>query len=421
MSSSSRADAFAPGSTRNTSRPARGRSSSPRRPRSPDVTVALGVNFDDVTTPSVTTSSRMRRARRTAWPRWRRSARGVRDPPRRDDDRARVHGRPALLDGPHKDCAGRAPRAEPGPDVDRRREGDRTRRPGARREAAGLRGARAVPTGSLVDLTVEVARADQCRGGQRRARAAPTAASWPGSCATARSRSSRPTSSVAVLGDLRRRLTRVIDGTLGEGGRLVRQRVGLLEPARRARPARAGTGPCARVSMHPCGRCSSMLRARIRVLGACGVYRTDLLHPRRRAPRPEAAPLVLGHRIVGTPSSRGTDPPFRARGSASRGSDRASANPLAPPAGCFPLLFRRPVIGSACSEAAGVRENRISIPARFLMPPRVPRVDSDNSMICRPTTPRVRVRQAVLSKRCRAKVNERGPRTPKTRDLGRAG
>ena len=43
------------------------------RPRQgADVTVALGVNFDESTTRSATTSSRTRRARRTASPRWRR-------------------------------------------------------------------------------------------------------------------------------------------------------------------------------------------------------------------------------------------------------------------------------------------------------------------------------------------------------------
>ena len=38
--------------------------------KEPDVTLALGANFEP-TTPTSTTSSRMRRARRTAWRRWR--------------------------------------------------------------------------------------------------------------------------------------------------------------------------------------------------------------------------------------------------------------------------------------------------------------------------------------------------------------
>ena len=41
--------------------------------KEPDVTVALGINFDDVYDPDATTSSPTRPARRTAWPRSRRS------------------------------------------------------------------------------------------------------------------------------------------------------------------------------------------------------------------------------------------------------------------------------------------------------------------------------------------------------------
>ena len=72
-----------------------------------------------------------------------------------------------------------------------------------------------LPTGSLVDLTVEAERADQRRGGQRRVpRARRHAARSRGSSPTPRTRSSRPTSS----GRPTRRsstpaLTSVIDGT----------------------------------------------------------------------------------------------------------------------------------------------------------------------------------------------------------------
>ncbi len=52
-----------------------------------------------------------------------------------------------------------------------------------------------VPTGSLVDLTVELERTTPPTRSTRSSRLAPTAASSPASSATARSRSSRPTSS----------------------------------------------------------------------------------------------------------------------------------------------------------------------------------------------------------------------------------
>ena len=105
------------------------------------------------------TSSRTRRARRTA----------LRRSPRcytidwhsawRHDDRARVHGRP---DAARRTAQGLSPRSlrsgEPRADVDRRREGDRTRCAGAGRQAHGFAVRVPVPTGSLVDLTVEVER-----------------------------------------------------------------------------------------------------------------------------------------------------------------------------------------------------------------------------------------------------------------------
>ena len=146
-----------------------------------------------------------------------------------------------LHDAPHKDLRrARAAGAEPDPDLDRRREGARPRHPRARRQLHGYAVRVPVPTGSIVDLTVEAERADQRRGDQRRLRRARRhAARSPASSPTARTRSSPPTSSS-------RPYSAIFDAPLterdrrhaGQGRRLVRQRVGLREPARRARRAR---------------------------------------------------------------------------------------------------------------------------------------------------------------------------------------
>ena len=119
--------------------------------KEPDVTVALGVNFDAVYDPeqhhiisnaSCTTNCLAPVAKVLA--------RGVRHPPRRDDHGARLHGRPAAARRAAQGPAAR-PRAgaQPRPDHDRRGQGDRAHHPGARRPPAGLRGPRA--------------RADRCR------------------------------------------------------------------------------------------------------------------------------------------------------------------------------------------------------------------------------------------------------------------
>ena len=66
------------------------------------------------------------------------AARGVRDPARRDDDRPRVHGRPAAARRAAQGPAARPRRrAQPRPDHDRRRQGDRPRR--SRSSRAGCR------------------------------------------------------------------------------------------------------------------------------------------------------------------------------------------------------------------------------------------------------------------------------------------
>ena len=94
-----------------------------------------------------------------------------------------------------------------------------------------------IPTGSVVDLTVRVAEGHLGRGDQRRdegrgggpARGDPPVHRGPDRVERHRQ--------VAVLVDLRRRAHRRPRGQLREGVRLVRQRVGLLEPP--DRPGRA--------------------------------------------------------------------------------------------------------------------------------------------------------------------------------------
>ena len=125
------------------------------------------------------------------------AARGVRDPARRDDDRPRVHGRPAAARRAAQGPAARPRRrAQPRPDHDRRRQGDRPRDPGARGPDAGLRRPRPDPHG-LDGRPHDRDRAgDDRRGGQRRrARPRRLAGRLRESSSTARMRLCRPTSS----------------------------------------------------------------------------------------------------------------------------------------------------------------------------------------------------------------------------------
>ena len=73
-----------------------------------------------------------------------------------------------------------------------------------------------VPTGSVVDLTVECDARDERRGGQRGAEGGRArAARWRGSCSTPRTRSSPPTSSARRSPrSSTRKLTAVMDGTM---------------------------------------------------------------------------------------------------------------------------------------------------------------------------------------------------------------
>ena len=184
--------------------------------KEPDVTVALGVNFDDVYEPART--SHLQRLLHDELPRTggEAAARRLRNPPRADDDRSCVHGRSAtarraaqgLPAGP---SGGRQPRAH----YDRRGEGARPRRSGAGRTLHGYAVRVPVPTGSLVDLTVEVERPTAVAEVNDALRAAArTSARSRASSPTARSRSSRPTSSSRrTRRSSTRGLTAVIDGT----------------------------------------------------------------------------------------------------------------------------------------------------------------------------------------------------------------
>ena len=101
-----------------------------------------------------------------------------------------------------------------------------------------------VPTGSLVDLTVELERmttVDEVnmlvRGARRHGRARRHPPVQRGAARLVRHRQ------IPVLVDLRRAAHDGGRRNATEGRRVVRQRVGLLEPARRARAASAGTRP----------------------------------------------------------------------------------------------------------------------------------------------------------------------------------
>ena len=206
--------------------------------KEPDVTVALGVNFDEVYDPDAHQSSRTPPARRTASRRWRRCCTttvGI-----RHGLMTTVHaytGDQQLLDGPHKDLPpgpGRGVNLVPTstgaakalglviPELAGKLHGYRRPRPGADRLARRPdRRGRA---------------ADDGRGGQRALRQRADTGALEGILAY----SEEPLVSSDIVKspysrDLRRRPHRGGRRHPGQGRRLVRQRVGLLEPARRAR------------------------------------------------------------------------------------------------------------------------------------------------------------------------------------------
>ena len=166
------------------------------------------------------------------------AARGVRDPRRADDDDPRLHGRPAAR---RRAPQGPPPRAGAAnnidPHLDRRRQGHRARDPRARRQAARLRRPRPVPD----RLARRPDRRDRASDHGRRGQRASSACSpTPAGCAGILRYSEEPivssdivSSPLLVIFDAP--LTTVDRRHAGEGRRLVRQRVGLLEPAGRAR------------------------------------------------------------------------------------------------------------------------------------------------------------------------------------------
>ena len=165
-----------------------------------------------------------------------------RDQARPDDDDPRLHRRPAAPGhAPQGPAPGAGRRDQPDPDLDRRREGARARGARAGGQAERHRGARA---------------------GARPARSWTWSARWQretsaeevnelfaGQCDKGRYEGIiQYTDDPIVSTDINKspyssvfdsELTMVTDGTLREGVRLVRQRVGLLVPARRA----GGKGP----------------------------------------------------------------------------------------------------------------------------------------------------------------------------------
>ena len=202
----------------------------------PDVTVALGVNFDSAYDPE-SAPHHLQRLLHDQLP----GAGGEGDPrrgrdrARADDHDPRLHRRPAA---PGHAAQGPAPRpgrgGQPDPDHDRRGEGGRPGAAGARREAE--RDRRARPGGDrlgrrpgLRGLARDQRRGDQRGrqgGGRGAARRDPRLHRGP-------DRLHRHRQGPALV-DLRRRADDGHRRQLGQGRRLVRQRVGLLEPLRRA-------------------------------------------------------------------------------------------------------------------------------------------------------------------------------------------
>ena len=184
----------------------------------PDVTVVLGVNFDEVYDPdkhhvisnaSCTTNCLAPVAKVLH------DTVGIEQRP--DDDDPRLHGRPAPAG---RAAQGPAPRPrrrdQPRPRLDRRREGDRPRDPGAQGQAARLRGARPRPDrlGRRPHGRRSRARRASRRSTRRSARR-PTRARSRASSRTPRTRSSpRTSSSTRTRSIFDSQLTSVLDGTL---------------------------------------------------------------------------------------------------------------------------------------------------------------------------------------------------------------
>ena len=216
--------------------------------KEPDVTVALGVNFDEVYDPeahhiisnaSCTTNCLAPVAKVLH------EALGI-----RHGLMTTVHaytGDQRLLDGPHKDYRrARAAACNLVPTSTGAAKALGLVVPELAGKLQGYAVRVPVPTGSLVDLTIEAERptsVEEVNEIVPRARRHRRARGHPplqrGAARLVRHRQ------VALLGDLRRGPHDRRRRHAGEGHRLVRQRVGLLEPARRARAARARAGAAA--------------------------------------------------------------------------------------------------------------------------------------------------------------------------------
>ena len=206
----------------------------------PDVTVVLGVNFDEL---------RQGRARRHLERVVHDELPGAGREGRCNDTVGIKHGLMTtihaytadqrLQDMPHNDLRrARAAAHQPDPDLDRRGEGDRPRDPRAQRQAARLRGARARPD--------RLGRRPDGRGRSARRRvdevnAALKAAAESGPLKGILAYTEDPIVSTDIVSNPH---SSIVDAQLtvgdrrhdGQGRRLVRQRVGLLEPRRRPRP-----------------------------------------------------------------------------------------------------------------------------------------------------------------------------------------
>ena len=166
--------------------------------KDPDVTVALGINFDEVYDPDrhdIVSNASCTTGCLAPVVKVLNEAFGI-----RHGVMTTVHaytGDQMLLDGPHKDYRrARSAGDQPRPHLDRRRQGDRPPDPRARRPPAGLRRprARCRPARWSTSPSRSSTRRRRRRSTTRCARA-PTKANSAASSPTARIRWSRPTSS----------------------------------------------------------------------------------------------------------------------------------------------------------------------------------------------------------------------------------
>ena len=334
--------------------------------KEPDITVALGVNFETRLRPRAP-PHHLQRLLHDQLPRPRREGapRSVRHPPRRDDHDPRLHRRPA----PARRTAQGLRRARSAavnlvptstgaakaiglviPELAGRLQGYAVRVP--------------VPTGSLVDLTVELERETSAQAVNAALRERADHGALTGILAY----SEEPLVSTDIVkspySDLRLGPHARDRRHPAQGGRLVRQRMGLLQPARRARPARARARPGGR--SHEGTRLPRPRRARLghrprpdasstRPTSSSGSTRSTIcgtdLHI-LKGDVPETTPgTVLGHEAVGTVQEVGAERHHASRSATAcwcRASARAGAAASA----------RRAATASASAAAAGSSATR---------------------------------------------------------------